>query len=35
VKRLFPNYREMHRQLWKEHRVMTPSHVVVMGGKLH
>jgi 4,5-dihydroxyphthalate decarboxylase len=35
VKRLFPDYREMHRQLWKDHRIVTPSHVIVMGGKLH
>ncbi len=35
VKRLFPDYREMHRELWKEHRVITPSHIIVMGGKLN
>jgi len=35
VKRLFPDYRELHRQLWKEHHVITPSHVIVMGGKLN
>lgn len=35
VKRLFPDYREMHRQLWKEHHVITPSHIMVMGGKLN
>lgn len=35
VKRLFPDYRELHRQLWKDHGVITPSHVIVMGGKIH
>jgi ABC-type nitrate/sulfonate/bicarbonate transport system substrate-binding protein len=35
VKRLFPDYREMNRQLWQEHGVHTPTHVIVMGGKLN
>jgi 4,5-dihydroxyphthalate decarboxylase len=35
VKRLFPDYREQHRKLWKEHQIVTPSHVIVMGGKTH
>jgi 4,5-dihydroxyphthalate decarboxylase len=35
VKRLFPNYRQMHRDLRKEHGFVTPTHIMVMGGKLH
>ena len=35
VKRLFPDYREMHRDLWRDHQIVTPSHVVVIGGKTH
>jgi 4,5-dihydroxyphthalate decarboxylase len=35
VKRLFPDYHAMNRQLWLEHRVHTPTHIIVMGGKLN
>jgi 4,5-dihydroxyphthalate decarboxylase len=35
VTRLFPDYRELNRRLWQEHRVFTPTHVMVMGGKLN
>jgi 4,5-dihydroxyphthalate decarboxylase len=35
VKRLFPDYLERTKQLWREHRILTPTHVIVMGGKLH
>jgi 4,5-dihydroxyphthalate decarboxylase len=34
VKRLFPNYRELHQDLWRQHHLITPSHIIVMGGKL-
>jgi 4,5-dihydroxyphthalate decarboxylase len=34
VKRLFPDYMQLNRRLWLEHRVLTPTHIVVMGGKL-
>lgn len=35
VKRLFPDYQERNRRLWLEHRILTPTHIIVMGGKLH
>jgi 4,5-dihydroxyphthalate decarboxylase len=35
VKRLFPGYQALNRQLWQEHRVHTPTHIIVMGGKLN
>jgi 4,5-dihydroxyphthalate decarboxylase len=35
VKRLFPDYRAMNRQLWLEHEVHTPTHIIVMGGRLN
>jgi 4,5-dihydroxyphthalate decarboxylase len=35
VKRLFPDYQEQTRRLWLEHRILTPTHIIVMGGKLH
>jgi 4,5-dihydroxyphthalate decarboxylase len=35
VKRLFPDYLERNRRLWLEHHVLTPTHIIVMGGKLH
>ena len=35
VKRLFPDYQEQNVRLWREHRILTPTHIVVMGGKLH
>lgn len=34
VKRLFPNYREVHKQLYKQQGIYTPAHIMVMGGKL-
>ena len=35
VKRLFPDYQEQNRRLWLEHRILTPTHIIAMGGKLH
>ncbi len=35
VKRLFPDYQELNRRLWEEHAVFTPTHVIVMGGRLN
>jgi 4,5-dihydroxyphthalate decarboxylase len=35
VKRLFPNYQELHRQMWKDEHIITPSHIIVMGGKMN
>lgn len=35
VRRLFPDYRDMHRALWNDHHIITPSHIMVMGGKLN
>lgn len=35
VKRLFPNYREVHKQLFKEHGMVTPAHIILIGGKTH
>jgi 4,5-dihydroxyphthalate decarboxylase len=35
VKRLFPDYQAMNKQLWLENGVHTPTHVIVMGGKLN
>ena len=35
VKRLFPDYQEQNRRLWLEHRILTPTHIIVMGGKLY
>jgi 4,5-dihydroxyphthalate decarboxylase len=35
VKRLFPNYRELHRQMLKEHGIYTPAHIMAMGGRLN
>lgn len=34
VKRLFPDYQELNKRLWTQHRVFTPTHVIVMSGKL-
>jgi 4,5-dihydroxyphthalate decarboxylase len=34
VKHLFPDYQEMNRRLWLDHHVLTPTHCIVMGGKL-
>ena len=34
VKRLFTDYQELNRRLWLEHQVLTPTHIIVMGGKL-
>ncbi len=35
VKRLFPDYMEQNRRLWLEHHILTPTHIIVMGGKLY
>jgi ABC-type nitrate/sulfonate/bicarbonate transport system substrate-binding protein len=35
VKRLFPDYQAMNKQLWLEHRVHSPTHIIVMGGRLN
>jgi ABC-type nitrate/sulfonate/bicarbonate transport system substrate-binding protein len=35
VKRLFPEYQAMNRQLWDEHHIHTPTHIIVLGGKLN
>jgi 4,5-dihydroxyphthalate decarboxylase len=35
VKRLFPDYRELNEKLWQEHQIFTPTHIIVMGGKLN
>ncbi len=35
VKRMFPDYQAMNRQLWLEHGVHTPTHVMVLGGRLN
>ncbi len=34
VKRLFPDYMQLTKRLWLEHQVLTPTHIIVMGGKL-
>ncbi len=34
VKRLFPDYAELTKRLWLGHHVLTPTHIIVMGGKL-
>jgi 4,5-dihydroxyphthalate decarboxylase len=34
VKRLFPDYQERTRDLWLEHKIFTPVHLIVIGGKL-
>ncbi len=34
VKRLFPDYAKLTKRLWLEHHVLTPTHIIVMGGKL-
>jgi 4,5-dihydroxyphthalate decarboxylase len=34
VKRLFPDYQEQNRRLLREHQILTPVHVIAMGGKL-
>lgn len=34
VKRLFPDYQELNKRLFKEHGIFTPVHIVVMGGRL-
>lgn len=34
VKRLFPDYREVNRRLWKEHGIFTPVHTIFMSRKL-
>jgi 4,5-dihydroxyphthalate decarboxylase len=35
VRRLFPDYHALNRRLWNEHRVFTPTHAIVMGGRLN
>jgi len=35
VKRLFPNYQEDTKRLYKERGIFTPVHIVLMGGKMH
>jgi len=35
VRRLFPDYQELNRRLWREHQIFTPTHVIVMGGRLN
>jgi len=35
VMRLFPDYQAMNKQLWLEHGVHSPTHVIVMGGRLN
>lgn len=35
VKRLFPDYQERNKRLYKEHGIFTPVHIILMGGKLH
>jgi len=35
VKRLFPDYQEQTKRLYKEHGIFTPVHIILMGGKLH
>jgi 4,5-dihydroxyphthalate decarboxylase len=35
VRRLFPDYQALNQRLWEEHRVFTPTHVIVIGGRLH
>ena len=35
VKRLFPDYQELNKRLFKEHGIFTPVHIVVIGGKLN
>ncbi len=35
VKRLFPNYQELNLQLYREHRICTPVHLILMGGKTY
>jgi 4,5-dihydroxyphthalate decarboxylase len=34
VKRLFPDYQEQNRRLLREHGILTPVHVVCIGGRL-
>lgn len=35
VKRMFPDYQELNKRLFKEHGIFTPTHIIVMGGKLY
>jgi 4,5-dihydroxyphthalate decarboxylase len=35
VRRLFPDYQALNRRLWDEHRIFTPTHVMVIGGRLN
>jgi 4,5-dihydroxyphthalate decarboxylase len=35
VKRLFPDYQEQNRRLLTEHEILTPVHVIAIGGKLN
>lgn len=35
VKRLFPDYQELHRRLFTEQGIYTPVHIILMGGKLN
>jgi 4,5-dihydroxyphthalate decarboxylase len=35
VKRMFPDYQQMNLKLFKEHGIFTPTHIIVMGGKLY
>jgi 4,5-dihydroxyphthalate decarboxylase len=35
VRRLFPDYQERTRDLWLKHKIFTPVHLIVIGGKLN
>jgi 4,5-dihydroxyphthalate decarboxylase len=35
VKRMFSNYQAENEKLLREHKILTPVHVIAMGGKLH
>ena len=35
VKRLFPDYQELNKRLFKEHGIVTPVHILVIGGRLN
>ena len=35
VRRLFPDYQEVHKKMYKERGILTPSHIILMGGKTH
>jgi 4,5-dihydroxyphthalate decarboxylase len=34
VRRLFPDYEAQNLALWQEHQIFTPTHVMVLGGRL-